>query len=150
VLQNAGFVVRTASNGLEALIAAFEMRPAVIVMDVTMPVLDGLEATRLIKAADATRHARVIAFTADSTLRLDAAAGGSILIHDVEEMSPTVQRVLVDVLAELEFARASSAAVRLMTGATVSLLDCVVAGTFSDRLFYRLNTIHLVAAKGDS
>ena len=68
VLQNAGFVVRTAADGLEALLAAYEMRPAVIVMDVKMPVLDGLEATRLIKAADATRDARVIAYTADSTL----------------------------------------------------------------------------------
>lgn len=63
VLTNAGFVVRTAANGLEALIAAHEMRPAVIVMDVTMPVLDGIEATRLIKAAEATRAARVIAYT---------------------------------------------------------------------------------------
>ena len=65
VLQHAGFVVRTAANGLEALIAAYEMRPAVIVMDVSMPVLDGIEATRLIKASEATRDARVIAHTGD-------------------------------------------------------------------------------------
>jgi CheY-like chemotaxis protein len=65
VLEDAGFVVRTASNGLEALIAAYEMRPGVIVMDVSMPVLDGVEATRLIKAGEATRHARVIAYTAN-------------------------------------------------------------------------------------
>ena len=63
VLADAGFVVRTAANGLEALIAAYEMRPGVIVMDVSMPVLDGIEATRLIKAVEATRHARVIAYT---------------------------------------------------------------------------------------
>ena len=63
VLTGAGFIVRTASNGLEALLTAYEMRPAVIVMDVTMPVLDGIEATRLIKAVDATRDARVIACT---------------------------------------------------------------------------------------
>src|SRR5687768_14411163 len=63
VLEDAGFVVRTAANGLEGLIAAYEMRPAVIVMDVSMPVLDGIEATRLIKAAEATRDARVIAYT---------------------------------------------------------------------------------------
>jgi CheY-like chemotaxis protein len=63
VLKDAGFVVRTAANGLEALIAAYEMRPGVIVMDVSMPVLDGLEATRLIKASAATRDARVIAYT---------------------------------------------------------------------------------------
>jgi two-component system cell cycle response regulator DivK len=46
-------------------IAAYQMRPHVIVMDVSMPVLDGIEATRLIKAGDATRHARVIAHTAN-------------------------------------------------------------------------------------
>jgi two-component system cell cycle response regulator DivK len=63
MLEDAGFVVRTAANGLEALIAAYEMRPGVIVMDVSMPVLDGIEATRLIKAIEATRNARVIAYT---------------------------------------------------------------------------------------
>jgi len=63
ILEDAGFLVRTASNGLEALIAAYEMRPRVIVMDVSMPVLDGVEATRLIKAGKTTRDARVIAYT---------------------------------------------------------------------------------------
>jgi two-component system, cell cycle response regulator DivK len=63
VLRTAGFVVHTAANGLEGLLAAYDMRPAVIVMDVTMPVLDGIHATRLIKAAAATRHSRVIAYT---------------------------------------------------------------------------------------
>lgn len=67
VLQDAGFVVRTAANGLEALIAAYEMRPGVIVMDVSMPVLDGIEATRLIKASQATRDARVIAYTGNAS-----------------------------------------------------------------------------------
>jgi CheY-like chemotaxis protein len=36
--------------------------------DVSMPVLDGLEATRLIKACAATRDARVIAYTGSPTL----------------------------------------------------------------------------------
>lgn len=67
VLEDAGFAVRTAANGLEALIAAYEMRPGVIVMDVSMPVLDGIEATRLIKAGEATRDARVIAYTGDAS-----------------------------------------------------------------------------------
>ena len=63
VLRIAGFNVRTAANGLEGLLAAYEVRPTVIVMDFTMPVLDGIEATRLIKAHEATRAARVIAYT---------------------------------------------------------------------------------------
>ncbi|CAN5889559.1 hypothetical protein BH24ACI4_BH24ACI4_27940 [soil metagenome] len=67
VLHQAGFTVRTAANGLEAVIAAYEMRPAVIIMDLTMPMLDGVQATRVIKAIDATRDARVIAYTARPT-----------------------------------------------------------------------------------
>jgi CheY-like chemotaxis protein len=74
ILEEAGFIVRTASNGLEAIIAAYEMKPSVIVMDVTMPVLNGVEATRLIKAIDAIRNVRVIAHTAEPHLADSAAA----------------------------------------------------------------------------
>jgi CheY-like chemotaxis protein len=68
VLRNAGFVVRTAANGLEGLLTAYEMRPDVIVMDLSMPVLNGLEATRLIKATHATRESRVIAYTGTGSI----------------------------------------------------------------------------------
>ena len=79
---------------------------------------------------------------------LDAAANGSVLISAVEEMPASVQEALIDLLAGLESARRPSATVRLISGTTVSLLDRVAAGTFSDRLFYRLNIIHLVAGAG--
>lgn len=65
LLHEAGFLVRTATNGLEAVIAAHQLRPAVILMDISMPVLDGIEATRLIKAIDELRAARVIALSAE-------------------------------------------------------------------------------------
>jgi CheY-like chemotaxis protein len=68
VLRDAGFLVRTAVNGLDALIAAYEMQPTVIVMDMTMPILDGFEATRLIKATERTGHAKVIAYTGNPLL----------------------------------------------------------------------------------
>jgi DNA-binding NtrC family response regulator len=76
---------------------------------------------------------------------LDSAAGGSMLMSDVEQMPRIVQDVLIDLLADLELARMPLPLVRLISGTTVSLLDRVEAGTFSDRLFYRLNTIHLLA-----
>lgn len=79
---------------------------------------------------------------------LGAAAGGSVLISAVEEMPPAVQDALIELLAELEFARSPSAEIRLISGTTESLLDRVAAGTFSERLFYRLNIIHLMVGDG--
>jgi len=79
---------------------------------------------------------------------LDAAAGGSVLLSAVEEIPAAVQEALIDLLAGLESARRPSAAVRLISGTTVSLLDRVAAGTFSERLFYQLNIIHLMVGNG--
>jgi transcriptional regulator of acetoin/glycerol metabolism len=79
---------------------------------------------------------------------LDAAAGGSLLIADIEDMSPVVQDVLIEVFAWLERSRSPSAAVRLISGTTESLRNRVIAGTFSERLFYRLNIIHLMVGNG--
>jgi CheY-like chemotaxis protein len=98
VIRNAGFVVRTAANGLEGLLAAHEMRPAVIIMDLTMPVLDGITATRLIKAGNATCQTRVIAYTADSAF--DGSLAQTLFTAVVEKsvtpaaLLATVQRVV--------------------------------------------------------
>jgi two-component system nitrogen regulation response regulator NtrX len=81
---------------------------------------------------------------------LDAAAGGSMLISNVEEMPAAVQDALSDWLAGPEFAPSAMAAVRLMSGTTKSLVDRVTAGRFSEQLFYRLNVIHLIAGDGPS
>jgi CheY-like chemotaxis protein len=64
VLEHAGFEAITARNGLEAVIVAHYARPAVILMDLTMPVLNGLEAARLLKASTVTHGVNVIAYTA--------------------------------------------------------------------------------------
>jgi len=64
LLLDAGFIVRTAANGLEAVLAAHRLQPTVILMDLAMPVLNGMEAARLIKAIDELRSARLIAYTA--------------------------------------------------------------------------------------
>jgi CheY-like chemotaxis protein len=56
-------VVITAKDGAEAVACAQAHQPDVIVMDLAMPVLDGLAATRALKAAAATAMIPVIAFT---------------------------------------------------------------------------------------
>lgn len=62
-LQFQGFRVAEAVNGLEAVERTHELSPVVIVMDLSLPVMDGWEATRRIKADARTKHIRVIALT---------------------------------------------------------------------------------------
>ena len=59
-------------------------------------------------------------------------------------MPAVVQESLIETLAQLQGASDPVDAVRLIAGTTVVLHDCIVAGTFSERLFYRLNIIHVV------
>lgn len=70
-------VVGEAANGLEAVQAVAEVHPDVILMDVLMPVLDGLEATRRIKAQ--WPGCRVIALTLHPAYRQAALAAGADL-----------------------------------------------------------------------
>ena len=58
-----GFRVIQASNGKEALDQAFANRPDVIIMDLSLPVMDGWEATRRLKADRRTRAIPVVALT---------------------------------------------------------------------------------------
>ncbi|PAY17569.1 response regulator [Rhodopirellula sp. SM50] len=63
-LQKHGYAVVTATNGLEAILATAQSDPSLILMDVNMPELDGLEATMQIRAADSVNRIPVIALTA--------------------------------------------------------------------------------------
>jgi two-component system cell cycle response regulator DivK len=63
-LEFSGFSVKTANNGREAIDLALTLQPDLILMDASMPVLDGWQATRELKANDATRHIPVLALTA--------------------------------------------------------------------------------------
>jgi two-component system cell cycle response regulator DivK len=62
-LAYSGFRVAEASNGLEALEKAFELRPDVILMDLSLPGMDGWAATRRLKTDERTRSIPVVALT---------------------------------------------------------------------------------------
>jgi two-component system cell cycle response regulator DivK len=62
-LTRKGHTVLVASDGAEGVSMAIAEQPEVILMDLSLPVLDGWEATRRIKAGEATRHIPVIALT---------------------------------------------------------------------------------------
>jgi CheY-like chemotaxis protein len=63
-LQRRGFEVLIAADGEQGVILAAAARPDLILMDMSLPVLDGWEATRQIKAAPATQHIPIIGLTA--------------------------------------------------------------------------------------
>jgi two-component system cell cycle response regulator DivK len=62
-LAFSGFRVAEATNGFEAVEKAFELHPDVILMDLSLPGMDGWEATRRLKADDRTRDIPVVALT---------------------------------------------------------------------------------------
>jgi len=66
LLEPSGFSIREAVNGEEALRAAREWAPRVILMDMTMPVMDGYEATRIIKSEPVLKDITVLALTASA------------------------------------------------------------------------------------
>ena len=65
-LERAGFDVIIARDGAEGVTRARTDEPDLILMDLSLPVLDGWEAARQIKAAPQTRHIPVIALSANA------------------------------------------------------------------------------------
>ncbi len=73
-LQQQGYRIVTASNGEEAISVAAHTLPNLILMDISMPLLDGLGATRRIRENEALRNIPVIAVTAFGTEGFQRAA----------------------------------------------------------------------------
>lgn len=63
-LKRKGFDVHFATDGQQAVDAAIQNPPDVILMDISLPVMDGWNATRTLKADPTTRHVPIIALTA--------------------------------------------------------------------------------------
>lgn len=64
VLRHHGYEVLEAEDGLEGVTLALEAKPALILMDIHLPGIDGMEATRRIKSVPEMAHVPVIAVTA--------------------------------------------------------------------------------------
>ena len=84
-------VVATAADGEEAVAVVARHRPDVVLMDVRMPKLDGLEATREIMAEAATP---ILLMTARDNLESDAALALRALEYGALELIPKPERIL--------------------------------------------------------
>jgi CheY-like chemotaxis protein len=97
VLTSAGFEVQEAANGADGLEQARAWRPDVILMDISMPVLDGIQATTRLKADPATASIPVIVISGE----MDAAERTRASRCDMCLTKPIRNQQLLSAIREL-------------------------------------------------
>jgi len=99
-LQQQGYRVVTAGNGEDAITVANQTQPNLILMDINLPALDGLAATRRIRENEALRDVPVVAVTAFGTegfqrAAYDAGVSGYLTKPlDFDRMNQLIARLL--------------------------------------------------------
>lgn len=83
LLERAGYQVLSAANGVEGVETTKREQPDLVLMDLSMPEMDGWKATAHLKSDEATRHIPVLALTAhtlpgDRKRAIDAGCDGYI------------------------------------------------------------------------
>jgi two-component system cell cycle response regulator len=136
-LQREGYRVLTAQNGRVAVEKTQEALPDLVILDVMMPVMDGMEACRRIKAAEATRDIPVIFLSARDETEMKVSGltlGANDYISKPFKAEELIARVSVAirlkherdqlrVSAEEATERAEAAQERAMTDALTGLLN---------------------------
>ena len=109
-LAYAGYRVEQASNGEEAVERTQRLRPDLVIMDMSLPVMDGWEATQRLRADERTRHIPIIALTGyapgQGTHARDVREAGS----DAVLTKPCLPEKLVATIEELLRARTDESA----------------------------------------
>ncbi len=100
-LEDLGYLIIEAENGAQAVAIAESERPDIILMDLSLPVMDGLAATELIRASKFLDGVPIIAVTAhqESDFRAEAkAAGFDAYVTkpvDIDFLSELIQGLLI-------------------------------------------------------
>lgn len=109
ILGPLGFEVREAANGRDALEALKSHAPDLIIMDTLMPVMNGLEATRLIRSTQGIAHIPIIALSANDAPQ-DAARNRAAGANAVLKKPLDVKQLLQVINEQLAQRRAADAA----------------------------------------
>ncbi len=105
-LTRAGFSVVIATDGTQGVVMAGSERPDLVLMDLTLPDMDGWEATRRIKADPATKSIPVIALTANA-MEGDKEKALAAGCDDFDTKPVELQRLLGKIRALAPVGRAS-------------------------------------------
>jgi CheY-like chemotaxis protein len=106
LLQDYGFDVSEAANGFEALEAVSRQVPDLILMDISMPGMDGMTAARKIREQKSSRKTPIIAITAygEAARRKAIEAGCNASLSkpiDFEDLEPVLTRYLGKKIARI-------------------------------------------------
>ena len=99
-LEQRGFRIVEATNGEEAVAVALRERPRIVLMDIGLPVMDGIDATRHLRASAETRDTVIVAVTAHHeseyrTKALDAGCNAYVTKPiDFDWLSDLIDRLL--------------------------------------------------------
>lgn len=107
-LEFSGFRVAQATNGAEALDQAFALLPDIILMDLSLPIIDGSEATRRLKNDERTRAIPVVALTGHALN--DQPGGARSLGYDSFVIKPCLPDALVEEVKRVLATRKTSTA----------------------------------------
>jgi two-component system cell cycle response regulator DivK len=100
LLERAGFTVTEAVDGRQALEQAATVRPDLILLDISLPLVDGLTVARTLRATPDLKHLLVIALTAnamegDRAKALEAGCDEFMTKPiEIRQFIPTIRRVL--------------------------------------------------------
>ena len=107
LLELAGHTVIEAADGRAAVEMTADERPDVVLMDLTLPILDGVEATEQIRAAGAHAEVPIVALSAhDTESHRSRALGAGCNAYVTKPVDfEALERLLTDVLEERQTAR---------------------------------------------
>jgi DNA-binding response OmpR family regulator len=148
-----GLVALTATNGSEAVTAARELKPDLILMDLMMPVMDGIEATKIVKGNEETKHIPIIMLTAagnkeDIVAGLEAGAIDYITKpFFMPELKSRLRSVLQHKIMYDELKRIQDTLIRKERLQTVKDLTEAFQGSINGPLTVILGRIHLLKKK---
>jgi DNA-binding NarL/FixJ family response regulator len=111
LLEETGFeVVGESGDGVDAVAAARELAPDIVVLDLRMPVLNGLDATKLIKDTRPATQVVVLSAFESPQLERQAREAGAFAYVDKGTMAGRIHRVLLAAAVQAVLAASSARA----------------------------------------